>query len=350
MALGREELRFVRELFSSYYRVAPIRLPKDLGMREFAFQTLDSEVYVRHLSFSTESELRAYLVVNTPKQSYYSTAKYLNPAASDFSEAGWQGSELMFDIDADKLPGCRTLMLKEGLEVVTDECIEIAKGHLERLVYVLEEHMGFGENELMVYFSGNRGFHVVVATEDPEWLGLESLLRLELVDYVTARGIDLRRLSGGRSRRGVRAEPPSPRDGGWRSLIALYSGGELSERGVERAAVVVDPQVTQDVSRLVRIPNSINGKTGLTARLLRVSELESFRLDEALSPFEGYAVVRPNVDFDGPLFGRRISIRRNVATKVDIDIALYMVLNGLARVVRSGLSSVKKMEEYYQPP
>ncbi len=346
MVLGKEELRFVRELFSSYYRVAPLRLPKDIGMREFAFQVLGSGAYVRHMSFATESELRAYLVVNAPRQSYYSTAKYLNPAAPDLSEAGWQGSELMFDIDADKLPGCRTLTLGEGVEVVTDECIEVAKEHLERLVRILEEHMGFGEGELMVYFSGNRGFHAVVATEDPEWLRLESLHRLEIVDYVTARGIDLKRLFG--SKRGVRAASPDSRDGGWRSLLALYSGGEVSERGVKRASVAVDPQVTQDVSRLVRIPNSINGKTGLAARLIGVSDLETFRLDWSLSPFEGYAIVRPGIDFEGQLFGRSVSITRNVATKVDIDVALYLVLNGLARVTRFELSSVKKMGEYYR--
>lgn len=350
MVLSKEDLRFVRDLFSHYYRVALLKLPKDLSSREFAFQVLDSDIYVRHLSFTSEGELRAYLVVNAPKQSYYSTAKYLNPAASDYSEAGWQGSELMFDIDADKLPGCRTQTVGEKVEVVTEECIEVAKEALKRLLYILREHMGFSEDELMVYFSGNRGFHVVVTSEDSEWLTLGPIHRLELVDYITARGIDLKKLFRSIVKRGFRTALPNSQDGGWRSLIALFSSREISDGVVADIAIAVDPLVTQDISRLVRIPNSINGKTGLIASPIRIGEIDSFKLSESLSPFEGYAIIKPRVSFDGFLFGKRVMLNQGVVSKTDIHIALYLVLNGLASVIRYSLSSIKKMREYYSPP
>ncbi|MDW8010499.1 MAG: DNA primase small subunit, partial [Sulfolobales archaeon] len=293
MVLGREELKFARDLFSHYYRVAHLRLPSDLVSREFAFQTLESDIYVRHVSFASESEVRAYLVINTPKQSYYSTARYLAPSAPSYSEAVWQGSEIMFDIDADKLPGCQTLTLEKGVEVVSEKCIDVAKEALKRLLHVLEEHMGFSDEELMVYFSGNRGFHVVVAVEDPEWLKLESRHRLELVDYLSGRGLDLKKVLVKTPRGKFVAYPPKPQDGGWRSLIARYSGSGTSDEAVGSIAVPVDPLVTQDISRLIRIPNSINGRTGLVARLVKIDEVDDFKFDESLSPFSGYAVIRP---------------------------------------------------------
>jgi DNA primase small subunit len=349
LALSKENIKFVRELLSHYYKIAPIRLPKDLGSREFAFQTLDSEVYVRHMSFSSDTEVRTHLILNTPKQAYYSTAKYLNPAAPDFSEAMWQGSELMFDIDSDKLPGCQTLSISETAEVITDSCIEAAKKSLERLVYILEHHMGFSKEELMVYFSGNRGFHVVVATEDPEWLGLGSTHRLEIVDYITARGIDIKRVSGMVPRKNVKPLRPNPNDGGWRSLIAEFGeGSEVSDEVVKKIAVAVDPVVTQDISRLVRIPNSINGKSGLPARLLKVDNISEFRLDSSLSPYDGYAIVKPKVNFEGSLIGREVRLVKDVATRVDLDIALYLVLNDLASIFRYSLNHVRRLDEYYR--
>lgn len=348
MTLSRENQKFVRELFSYYYKVAPIKLPKDLSSREFAFQTLDSEVYVRHMSFMSETEVRTYLILNTPKQAYYSTAKYLNPAAPDFSEAVWQGSELMFDIDSDKLPNCQTISIGGVVEVVTDSCIEAAKSSLDRLVYILEQHLGFSEGELLIYFSGNRGFHVVVSTEDPEWLGLSSTHRLEIVDYITARGIDIKRIFGTVPKKNIKPTPPNISDGGWRSLIAKFGeDSEISDEVVKKVAVAVDPVVTQDVSRLVRIPNSINGKSGLPARLLKVSNISEFKLDSSLSPYDGYAIVKSEVSFEGPLLGREVKLVKDVATKVDIDIALYLVLNNLASVLRYSLNHVRKLDEYH---
>lgn len=345
MVLGKEELKFVRDLFSHYYRVAPVKLPEDLSSREFAFQTLETNIYIRHMSFLTEGEVRAYLVMNTPRQAYYSTARYLNPAAVDYSDAGWQGSEIMFDIDADKLPGCRTQSLGENVEVVTDECIEVAKNAVKRLIYILEYHMGFGEDELMIYFSGNRGFHIVVSTNDPDWLTLSSKHRVELADYICARGIEIKRLTEISPKTGVQLVPPKPENGGWRSLITVFSkNAELSEENVRALAIAVDPLVTQDISRLIRIPNSLNGKSGLVAKLLNVSEVDSFKLDKSVSPFEGYAIIKPRVDFKGVLIGEEVELSKGVSTRVEISTALYLILNNLATITRYELSSIKNPE------
>ena len=342
--LSGADLRFARELFARYYRVANLRLPKDIAFREFAFQTLEQGVYVRHLSFASEPELRGHLVLSTPRQAYYSTAKYSNPAAGSLEDAGWLGSEIMFDIDADKLPGCTTKVLGGGVELVSEECLDLAREALSRLIYVLVEHMGFSKEELLVYFSGSRGFHVVVATEDPEWLTLRQVHRLELAEYVSARSLDLRRVLRREVRVGrssVTPAPPTERDGGWRSLLARFHGGpDFDEKAVQRVAVPVDPLVTQDTSRLVRIPNSVNGKSGLVARPLDPDGVEGFDVSEA-KVFEGYAVVVPRVSFEGLIYGTKVRLSEGERARVDVQTALYLVLNGLASVVRYGVDRVR---------
>ncbi len=342
--LSSADLRFVRDLLIRYYRVANLRLPKDLALREFAFQTLEQGVYVRHLSFTSEAEVRGYLVLNTPRQAYYSTAKYSNPAAESYEDAGWLGSEIMFDIDADKIPGCTTQVVGDRVELVSEECLNLAKEALGRLIYVLVEHMGFAKEELMVYFSGSRGFHVVIVTEDPEWLTLKQVHRLELAEYLSARSLDLRRVLKREVRVGRSSTspvPPAERDGGWRSLIARFHGElDVDEGTIQRIAVPVDPLVTQDTSRLIRIPNSVNGKSGLVARPIELDEVESFDVGEA-KVFEGYAVVVPRTSFEGSIYGTRVRLSEGGRVRVDLQTALYLVLNGLASVVRYGVDRVR---------
>lgn len=342
--LGGADLRFARDILTRYYRVANLRLPKDLALREFAFQTLDQGVYVRHLSFTSEAELRGYLVLNTPRQAYYSTAKYSNPAAQSYEDSGWMGSEIMFDIDADKLPGCTTRVLGDGVELVSEECLSLAREALGRLVYVLLEHMGFAKEELLIYFSGSRGFHVVVVTEDPEWLTLRQVHRLEIAEYLSARSLDLDRLLKRAVRVGrssITPAPPTERDGGWRSLVARFHGGqEVGEGVIQRIAVPVDPLVTQDLSRLIRIPNSVNGKSGLVARPVDPDRVGDFDVGEA-KVFEGYAIVVPRVSFEGSIYGTRVRLSEGERTRVDLQTALYLVLNDLASVVRYGIDRVR---------
>jgi len=77
-----------------------------MEFREFTLQPFDSETYVRHLSFRSPEELRRYVVQKPPLHLYYSSAVYLQPSAPSMEEKGWRGSDPLFNIDADQIPGC----------------------------------------------------------------------------------------------------------------------------------------------------------------------------------------------------------------------------------------------------
>ena len=333
----------IRELLREYYSEAQLRLPDNYMLREFAFQPFESKSYVRHLSFQSIASLREYLTRQTPRQAYYSAAIYRDPAAERMEDKGWLGSELMFDIDVDHIKGCDnvTIEVKEGkfLNIITDKCINLGKEHLLRLIDVLTQDFGFSKSEILMYFTGNRGFHVVVETEKKEWLTLNSKERRELVDYVKGIGLDLSRLIT-RSKR-IKPTQPLPVDGGWRGRIAR-SGIDLDtilqdpESVIERTYIEVDEQVTQDLSRLVRIPGSINGKSGLMSKILNSeSDIIDFHVGEHLSPFRGFAIIRSLIKTPSlNLWGTSLSLSEGQLLKVSLPAAVFLALNGAAEIIR----------------
>ncbi|MCQ4344565.1 MAG: DNA primase, partial [Sulfolobaceae archaeon] len=90
-----ERSEILRRLFRGYYETAKLELPDDMELREFAIQPFGSESYVRHLSFTSDQELRSFLIEKVPLQVYFSAGKYQSPSAPDMESKGWMGSDLM---------------------------------------------------------------------------------------------------------------------------------------------------------------------------------------------------------------------------------------------------------------
>ncbi len=332
-------IKIVRDLLGNYYSRADLVLPENYMLREFAFQLFNSKSYVRHISFQSLASLRDFLKEKVPRQAYYSTAMYRDPAAERMEDKGWLGSEIMFDIDVDHIKGCNPVCV-EGAEacLINNECIELGKEHLFRLIDVLVNDFGFNRNELLIYFTGNRGFHTIVQTRDEDWLTLDSTGRRELIDYVKGTGLNPRflLLQG----KGVVPVPPAPHDGGWRGRLGRLglSIDKLKDTSevISRASVEVDELVTQDISRLIRIPKSINGKSGLPSVILRNdSEISAFKLGTDLSPFKGWALIKPSTS-SGELevLGTKVRLARDILTKVELPVALFLALNNLASIVK----------------
>ncbi len=191
--------RIVRSLIRGYYERAELYLPFDMELREFAFQPLTGGSYVRHLSFSTVQELRQLLVREVPGHLFYSSAKYQRPSARDMEEKGWMGSDLQFDIDADHLCDVRRLSFcpvcgkevmgercpdhnveaREYMEVGV-ECLRKAWDQALLLSEILREDFDLSPR---IFFSGNRGFHVLVECSGDCAL-MDSEDRREVVRYV----------------------------------------------------------------------------------------------------------------------------------------------------------------------
>jgi len=332
----------IRELLRKYYSEAQLRLPENYMLREFAFQPFKSKSYVRHLSFQSIASLREYLTKQTPRQAYYSAALYRDPAAERMEDKGWLGSELMFDIDVDHIKGCDDVVIEisgRTLRIITEKCIDLGKDHLLRLLDILAQDFGFSRNEILTYFTGNRGFHVVVETEDEAWLQLNSKERRELIDYIKGIGLELNKLLVQIKR--IKPAPPLPSDGGWRGRIARSGLGwedalRDPARVIEHTYVEIDEQVTQDLSRLIRIPGSINGKSGLVSKTLNTeSEILNFNVGEHLSPFKGYAIIRSLVKTPSfNLWGTELTLSEGQLLKVSLPVAVFLALNQVAEIIK----------------
>ncbi len=126
---------------------------------------------------------------------------------------GWIKTDLIFDIDADllKLPCkkehdvwvCKQCGRKEfGLrpEICSQcksnkilefswacqKCLEGSKNETSRLLEFLTNDFGISDSHLIVYFSGNAGYHIEV--KDSPLENLDQQGRSEISDYLTGRG------------------------------------------------------------------------------------------------------------------------------------------------------------------
>lgn len=334
----RVTLRYLQAKFRQHYRGRPLRLPPRFGRREFGFILFDGGYVLRHLGFASEEELYRFVLTKGPAHLYHSAAYYERPGAPTMAEKGWMGADLIFDLDADHIPGWQKLGYRGMLEAV--------KGQVLRLIdEFLVGDLGFAERDLHVAFSGARGYHVHI--RDPRVLSLESHERREIVDYITGTGLDLdliarqeafdERTYRDKTRTLKRVRIPDAEDAGWpgrttrgvmawlervaglpeaealselrrlegvgpvraremhatirrlgaeRTLERVAKGAlelfppraalALVEQGAEVAKGATDEPVTSDIKRLIRTVGSLHGKTGLVVTPLTRDELEAF--------------------------------------------------------------------------
>ncbi len=350
----KEEVNFIHKAFAHYYREASSKIvpPKDFEKREFGFSLFREGLMIRHIGFSEEGELKRFLMENVPKDAYYSSAYYKDPR-EEMDKKGWLGADLIFDIDADHIPtpckkehdfwSCRDCGLTqtgeaptkcpncEGERIVANSwpcevCLESAKREVLKLIEILMDDFGFSTQELKIYYSGHRGYHVHIESEQITLLSSEE--RKEVVDYLQATGIELRYhgLSGVRS---LSMKGPDLSDSGWRGRIArsLYDfmlkknleeellklglrkravssiiekrekildrwkgkgpwgliGGvglrtwsRIVEGAIKSQAVNVDSVVTTDTHRLIRMGGTLHSKTGFIKKQIPIHNLEEF--------------------------------------------------------------------------
>ncbi|MGC9148538.1 MAG: DNA primase small subunit domain-containing protein [Sulfolobales archaeon] len=382
----QDKSSLVKDFFQKYYSKADLLLPDDLEYREFAYQPFGSESYVRHLSFKTRDEVIMYFTSKPPLHLYYSAATYLYPYVEDMEAKGWRGSDLLFDIDADHVPECisNNLIRKiricpeceslseepekecpncsgETIDIIEPECIEYTKKYTQDLIDVLIEEFGISKKYIRVMFSGNRGFHVRVVDERFRSLGREE--RRIIADYILAKKSSLKKDFVGNKTLPL---PPRIFDGGLRRRIArkiidktdsevlrkylisdnieardllMKYSKEIYEEyiGLPEVSpeIPIDAMVTIDISRLVRIPNSINGKSGLLAVEIDPVKLSDFRFDpEKLSPFRDHRVLI-EVFYKIPrirIFGVEFRAYRETVYQVLGYVGVYLELKGLGRI------------------
>ncbi|MBN2334503.1 DNA primase small subunit PriS [Candidatus Bathyarchaeota archaeon] len=204
-----------------------------------------------------------------------------------------------------------------------EHCLQAAKHETQKLLDILIQDFGAAPDGLTTNFSGNRGYHVHVHNDDV--IPLNQQARREIVDYIMAIGLEAEYQGFSQRNRGARS---TLAEGGWRGRTgrALYdylndvepdevkamklgrkatksivsdrnlvletlmekhpsnvtsyidpkSLQTVLERAVKLQASEIDTVVTTDIHRLIRLPNTLHGKTGWQVQTIPYGALPDY--------------------------------------------------------------------------
>ena len=262
-----------------------------------------------------------------------------------------------------------------------ENCLDAAKNETEKLLDFLTSDLGFQPDKTMTCFSGQRGYHVHIEESEIRFLNQDS--RKEIADYITATGI--RTESHGLGEVGAKRRGPSLDDLGWSGRIARgiydifsstsvetfqntygftkriakslltrrstilqaieqanqWQAGNISPEtlktiassAAKKQASLIDTVVTTDIHRLIRLPQTLHGKTGLKSVEIPAEKLQSFDpLKEAVAFKEGTLQVfvndAPPYRIENKVFGPY----KQELVEIPMAAAVYLLCKKAARL------------------
>ncbi len=376
-------LEFLKQRFTDYYKTGYLSVPSSLEQREWGFIFFDTSSDVRmrrHMAFTDPRELADYLKNMVPAHVYYSTAYYSTPSAPTMNDKVWTGADLIFDLDADHIVrGPYTEMLAR------------VKEETEKLIDMLTGELGFSAREMAVVFSGGRGYHIHIKNiAVREWGSQE---RREIIDYVCGTGIDpavmltpaaappagwrrryldtlrehllwlkglpedeaVAKLTGikGVGKRGTAdaATLLAEIDDLARDLQAYRTDGLLQNRMVkaivaeegsafeqrlrEKGAHADEP-VTTDIKRLIRMPGSLHGGSGMRVVPLGAGELAGFEpLEDAVVFGDRSVKVEMKANIATSMSGNTYRLQKGINI-VPEALAVFVCCRGMAEIAGEG--------------
>lgn len=286
-------------------------------------------------------------------------------------------------------PSCAGRRIDSESFYLCSLCLEAAKAELLKLIEdFLIPDFGFSPHELHIAFSGRRGYHLHVDAEVVK--ELSQYARREIVDYLKAVGIRPESHGFYTSTKGL-LSPPALNHPGWRGRIArgiycllstadltafesmlpsskkriarevlesrdlllasfesskpswvpLLKYGrrfwqELVRRSIATQRCEIDERVTTDVRRLIRLPGSIHGDTGLIAKPLTLSDLDSFNpLVDSVAFKEGEVKVHVHSCPELTLMGQSFGPFNDEVVSLPIAVAFYLLRSGLAELLEA---------------
>lgn len=385
-------LEWVTSVFRAYYREHPPEVPSRFGRREFGFLWNGKKFFLRHTSFSSREAFHDFLAREAPHHSYYSTAYYKTPHASTMKEKEWLGADLIFDLDADHLPNADTLSYEEQLREVHRQAGKLLHEFLlgdfgfdpEHVKVVFSGGRGYhfhvtdprvlnldsaARREIVDYLSpsgpaaealvegyiderawskdvfGTHKDRIIPPASAPGWNGhltrtivkeLEDISRLPPDEAI----VQLKRIDGIGAKTAEEIwQMLTPerialiRDGGRLAIPALGKAKVI--RGlVERARIdaegETDEPVTADIKRLIRLPGSLHGKTGLRVTPMSIEEFARFDpLRDAVALSDEPVRVVVSKPADVPLKGKRLHVEPG-EQELPLYAATFLVLRRTA--------------------
>ncbi|WP_182013719.1 DNA primase small subunit PriS [Haloquadratum walsbyi] len=350
---------YLKGRFGDYYARARMDTPPAANRREWGHipWSAGSTTMVRHQSLLELGTLDDFLHRTAPKHIYFSAARFNDPGATTMDQKDWQSADLIFDLDADHLPGVNPDTTSYA------DMLTACKTELQTLLEFIDDDFNFDETQ--VVFSGGRGYHVHV--RDEQVRSLDSAARREIVDYIRAIDLNIETLIETQSNHGTTQRILKHR-GGWGQRIhkrlvelietlqasddtealerlqsfegigtgraetilgqiqnnpeAIHAGNleaggagiriladALAQTAFEAETAPIDEPVTTDTNRLIRLPGSLHGGSGLLVTPLDREEIPSFHpLEHAIADrFRGRDIQIRITDsgvttFDGETF------------------------------------------------
>jgi DNA primase small subunit len=368
---------FLRQRFIEYYRKTVLVAPPSLEQREWGFVLFNpgsTDMRMRrHIGFSGRGEMESYILNLIPQHTYYSTAYYEKPDAGTMADKGWCGADLIFDMDADHI-----------MRGAYDQMLARVKVETEKLLAILTEEFGIDKKAIALVFSGGRGYHVHV--RDIAFRGWGSAERRELIDYVCGIGIDPAAMLTGKTpsapgwqkryreallgylrwigclkeeeamvhltaMEGIGKDSAAPflkkREEIIREIerhptsmvlknrvigvIVCQQEGEFKKRLLESAALADEP-VTTDTKRLIRMPTSLHGGSGMRVQPLELRDLQDFDpLTDAVVFGTRDVKVDQKFPVKMPMLGSTYELQKGIIT-VPEAVAVFLCCRGMAEI------------------
>ena len=383
--------------------------PPKIQNREFAFSFWNTSGMYRHVKLNKISELKNYLKDNIFRHVYLSGAYYQYPNGLSMTQKEWLGMDFLIDIDADHFMTpckfkhdswtCRSCGKKgkgpspekckcdsisfDEITWICDECLEASKKEVIKFIDIFLPDYSIPLDSITIHFSGNRGYHIIIDSEDMRSLG--QIERREFVDYLTGTGLNLR--SNGIKNIGAKISGPTREAFGWGKYI--YNGtvklinncesGSLDDLNISKInrekiinnkdtilnelklsdpkiksvssiiwkklikyvidnlSLKIDIPVSIDLHRLIRFVNSLHGKTGFQVQAIKIDKLDDF------DPFSDAIAFSNNVNImvkmkKCPEF--RIEDKNygpydeNQKIELPLPAAIYVLCKGIATYIK----------------
>ena len=201
----------------------------DFTIEDIQRREIGATYYDRHHSFNNIDDLREFLIEKGAEAPMCSTALWVTPeafagkgnASMTWSKKNWQGADLSFDLDCDHIDGYESMSYKDQIKEMAD--------HTLRLVNTLESE--FGAKEIVITFSGRRGFHVRVL--DEAYRLLDSKTRRSIMHYLMGEKINVREIMRGMDFNSFKGEVKCSmhpwNHGGWAGKLRIATNSIMRE-------------------------------------------------------------------------------------------------------------------------
>ena len=333
---SNKSLEFVKEEFRKYFSYNTIGLPDRFGRREYAFVVFGRKGMVRHIGFEKRNHFKEFIEDKTPSDIYYSSAYYQIPDAPTMQEKNWMGAELIFDLDSDHLPNAEKLSYEQQLDMVKKEFYKLVDDFLlddfgfdEKYIELYFSggrgyhchvkdpkilNIDSGERrEIVDYITGrdlkdSLVFHEQVTNtksygsktfpsgktlkmpkpDEPGWRGRVSRGIIEMVNEIKksknpieklreygVKHDDAEKLLDDLSEERVKRIKEGRLDQS-KTIRKFFLNSALRKTAVSMSAGETDEPVTCDVKRLIRLPESLHGKTGFKVEKITLETLMEF--------------------------------------------------------------------------